>query len=167
VRISTLIATGASVAAAAVVGSLASRPAIQSSWYAQLRKPPYQPPQIVFPVVWPMLYADIAVVSASTIDELHDRGAARKLRAYQGALGLNLVLNGGWSWLFFNRRAFAASAAVAAALAASSADLTRRAIAVRGAGAAPLSLYPIWCSFAAVLSTHIWLLNRRRSRDDG
>ena len=80
------------------------------------------------------------------------------------ALGLNLVLNGGWSWLFFNRRAFAASAAVAAALAASSADLTRRAIAVRGAGAVPLTLYPIWCSFAAVLSTHIWLLNRRRSR---
>jgi len=167
VRISTLIATGTSVAAAATAGSLASRPAIRSSWYARLRKPPYQPPQIVFAVVWPMLYADIAVVSASTIDELHDRGAARKLRAYQGALGLNLVLNGGWSWLFFNRRAFAASAAVAAALAASGADLTRRAIAVRGAGAAPLSLYPIWCGFAAVLSTHIWLLNRRRSRDDG
>jgi translocator protein len=167
VRISTLIATGASVAAAAAVGSLASRPAIQSSWYARLRKPRYQPPQIVFPVVWPVLYADIAVVSASTIDELHDRGDARKLRAYQTALGLNLILNGGWSWLFFNRHAFAASAAAAAALAASSADLTRRAIAVRGAGAAPLSLYPIWCSFAAVLSTHIWVLNRRRSRDDG
>ena len=59
---------------------------------------------------------------------------------------------------------FAASAAVAAALAASSADLTRRAIAVRGAGAVPLTLYPIWCTFAAALSTHIWLLNRRRSR---
>ena len=163
-RISTLIATGTSVAAAAAVGSLASRPAVQSSWYARLRKPRYQPPEIVFPVVWPMLYADIAVVSASTIDELHDRGDARKLRAYQAALGLNLVLNGGWSWLFFNRRAFAASAAVAAALAASSADLTRRAIAVRGAGAVPLTVYPIWCTFAAALSTHIWLLNRRRSR---
>ena len=69
-RISTLIATGTSVAAAAAVGSLASRPAVQSSWYARLRKPRYQPPEIVFPVVWPMLYADIAVVSASTIDEL-------------------------------------------------------------------------------------------------
>ena len=85
-RISTLIATGTSVAAAAAVGSLASRPAVQSSWYARLRKPRYQPPEIVFPVVWPMLYADIAVVSASTIDELHDSGDARKLRAYQAAL---------------------------------------------------------------------------------
>ena len=58
-RISTLIATGTSVAAAAAVGSLASRPAVQSSWYARLRKPRYQPPEIVFPVVWPMLYADM------------------------------------------------------------------------------------------------------------
>lgn len=165
-RISTLIATGTSVAAAAAVGSLASRPAVQSNWYAQLRKPRYQPPTAVFPVVWSLLYADIAVVSASTIDEFHDRGNTRKLRAYLAALGLNLVLNSGWSWLFFNRRAYAASAAVAGALAASSADLTRRAIAVRGAGAAPLGLYAIWCAFATVLSTHIWLLNRGRGRDD-
>ncbi|MGH3635747.1 TspO/MBR family protein [Mycobacterium sp.] len=160
-RVSTLIATGASVAAAAAVGSLASKPAVQSNWYAQLRKPRYQPPAVVFPVVWPVLYADIAVVSASAIDELHDRGDTRKLRGYLAALGFNLVLNGGWSWLFFNRHAFAASAAAAAALAASSADLTRRAIDVRGAGAAPLALYPVWCAFATVLSTHIWLLNRR------
>ena len=164
-RISTLIATGTAVAAAAAVGSLASRPAVQSNWYAQLRKPRYQPPAVVFPVVWPVLYADIAVVSTSTIDELNRRGNTRKRRAYLAALGLNLVLNGGWSWLFFSRHAFAASAAAAAALTASSADLTRRATAIRGAGAAPLGLYPIWCTFATALSTHIWLLNRRRSRD--
>jgi benzodiazapine receptor len=167
VRISTLIATGASVAATAAVGSLASGPAVQSNWYARLRKPRYQPPAVAFPVVWPLLYADIAVVSASTIDELRDRGDTAKLRAYLAALGLNLVLNGGWSWLFFNRRALAASAVLAGALAASSADLTRRAVDVRGAAAAPLALYPIWCSFATALSTHIWLLNRRRRRDDG
>ena len=163
-RISTLIATGTSVAAAAAVGSLASKPAVESNWYARLRKPRYQPPAAVFPVVWPLLYADIAVVSASTIDELHDRGDTGKLRAYLAALGVNLVLNAGWSRLFFNRRAYAASAAAAAALAASSADLTRRAVAVRGTGAAALGLYPIWCAFAAVLSTHIWLLNGRRGR---
>ena len=46
-------------------------------------------------------------------------------------------------------------------LTASSADLTRRAAAVRGAKAAPLGLYPLWCAFATALSTHIWVLNRR------
>ena len=54
-----------------------------------------------------------------------------------------------------------ASAIAAGALAVSSADLTRRAVAVRGAKAAPLGLYPLWCTFATALSTHIWVLNRR------
>jgi len=116
-------------------------------------------------VVWPALYADIAVVSASTIDQLTDRRDEQNRRAYQAALGLNLILNGSWSWLFFNRHYLAASAALAAALTASSTDLTRRAIAVCGARGAGLALYPVWCAFATLLSTHIWLLNRRRGLD--
>ncbi|ORV18148.1 TspO/MBR family protein [Mycobacterium celatum] len=163
-RISTLTATAVSAAGAAVVGGLASGPSVRSPWYARLRKPSYQPPAQVFPVVWPTLYADIALVSASAIDQLHDDHQAEKARAYQAALALNLVLNGSWSWIFFNRHHLAAAAAVAAALTASSADLTRRAVAVRGATGAALGLYPLWCAFATVLSTHIWLLNRRRRR---
>jgi len=46
-------------------------------------------------------------------------------------------------------------------LAASSADLTRRSVAARGKAATPLAAYPLWCTFATVLSSHIWLLNRR------
>lgn len=161
-RISTMLFTAASAATAAVAGGLATAPSVQSEWYARLRKPSYQPPGQVFPVVWPALYADIAVVSASTIDQCDDGHDEQQARAYQAALGLNLVLNGCWSWLFFNRHQLGASAAVAAALTASSADLTRRAIAVRGAAGAPLALYPLWCAFATMLSTHIWLLNRRR-----
>lgn len=161
-RISTFIATAASVTAASAVGGLASAPSVRSKWYARLRKPSYQPPRQVFPVVWPALYADIAVVSASTIDQLHDSDDEKQVRAYQTALGINLLLNGSWSWLFFNRHYLATSAAVAAALTASSADLARRAVAAGGLRAAPLLLYPLWCLFATVLSTHIWVLNRRR-----
>ncbi|MBY0440565.1 MAG: tryptophan-rich sensory protein [Mycobacteriaceae bacterium] len=163
-RLSTLLATTGAVAAASAVGGLASASSVRSQWYAQLRKPTYQPPQQVFPLVWPALYADIAVVSASTIDQLNDEDSKQQARNYQAALGLNLVLNGSWSWLFFNRHYLGMSAALAAALTASSADLARRSIAVRGARATPLALYPIWSAFATVLSTHIWLLNRRRKR---
>ena len=53
-------------------------------------------------------------------------------------------------------------ALTAAALTVSSADLTRRAVAVRQQRAAPLAAYPAWCAFATVLSTHIWWINRRR-----
>lgn len=158
-RASTLAATAASVAATAAIGGLASGPSVSSTWYARLRTPSYQPPRQVFPVVWPALYADIALVSAPAIDELQGRQA----RAYQAALAVNLILNGSWSWVFFNRHRLRAAALVAAALTASSADLTRRAVGVRGVKAAPLALYPLWCAFATVLSTHIWLLNRRRT----
>jgi tryptophan-rich sensory protein len=162
-RISTLAATAGATIVTSVAGGLATA-AKDSAWYEQLRKPRYQPPPQVFPLVWPALYADIATVSASTIDDLRDTDQHAKARAYIAALSVNLVLNGSWSWLFFNRRRLATSAAVAAALTASSADLSRRAVAARPAVGAPLVLYPMWCAFATVLSTHIWLLNRRNSR---
>ncbi len=161
VRATTLVASAAAVVATATVGGLATRPASQSVWYRQLRKPAYQPPRSAFPVVWPVLYADIAAVSAATFDRLRDAGNAPAARSYLGALAVNLLLNAGWSWVFFNRRHLGAAVAVNAALTASSADLARRAIAVRGRRAAWLCLYPAWCAFAFALSTHIWMLNRR------
>lgn len=156
-QIRTLAPTGLAVAATAVIGGLASKPAVESDWYAKLRKPPYQPPRQAFPIAWTSLYADIAVVSAATLDE----SPPEVRRGYIRALAINLVLNGSWSWLFFNRRRLGTSAVAAGLLTASSVDLTRRAAAVRGIKAAPLGLYPLWCAFATALSTHIWALNRR------
>jgi benzodiazapine receptor len=158
-RPSTLAKTAAAVTVTAVAGGLASRPA-QSVWYATLRKPSFQPPRQAFPIVWPILYADIAAVSASTIDQLEDQQQLGKANAYRIALVVNMLLNGSWSWLFFNRRKLGTSAVAAAVLTASSVDLTRRAIEVQAGRAAPLALYPLWTSFATVLSTRIWMLNR-------
>jgi len=159
VQIRTLVPAALAVTATAVVGGLASRPA-QSSWYQKLKKPPYQPPRQAFPIVCPILYADIAAVSASTLDDLERHGQLRERRVYLVALATNLILNASWSWLFFSRRQLGVSAVAAGVLTASSADLTRRAVAVRGRKAAPLAAYPAWCAFATALSTHIWALNR-------
>ncbi len=159
-RARTLIPASMAVAATALVGGLASRPA-DSPWYRSLRKPSYQPPRQVFPIVWPILYADIAVVSSNALDEMERRGQTRQRRHYIAALGVNLVMNAGWSWLFFNRRLLGTSVVGAAVLALSSADLTRRAVTVLGLRAAPLSIYALWCAFATVLSGHVWHLNRR------
>jgi translocator protein len=158
--IRSLASTALAVTATGVLGGLASRPA-QSAWYTTLKKPPYQPPRQAFPIVWPILYADIAAVSASTIDDLDDRGRSDERRSYIAALAANLILNAGWSWLFFSKRLLGTSAIAAGVLTVSSADLTRRATTVRGGRAAPLALYPLWCAFATMLSTHIWILNRR------
>ena len=76
-RPGTLAKSAAAVFVTAGVGGLASRPA-ESDWYAKLRKPWFQPPRQVFPIVWPILYADIAAVSASTIDQLEDQRRPRR-----------------------------------------------------------------------------------------
>lgn len=159
-RPGTLAKSAAAVFVTAAAGSLATRPAVESNWYAKLRKPSFQPPRQAFPIVWPLLYADIAAVSASTVDRLEDQRRPNKANDYRKALALNLVLNGGWSWLFFNRRMLGTSAIAAAALTVSSVDLTRRAVEVRPDRGAALTPYPLWCAFATALSTRIWMLNR-------
>ena len=155
----TLTAATLAVAATAAAGSLATRPT-RSRWYERLRKPRYQPPRQVFPIVWTLLYCDVAVSSAATIDRLTAAGRRDDARRYIRALGMNLALNAAWSWLFFNRHMLKTSALAAAALTISSADLTRRALPAHGPAALALAVYPVWCGFATVLSTDIWCRNR-------
>lgn len=155
-----LVGTALGTAAAAVVGSLASKSAIDT-WYRTIDKPAYVPPDAVFPIAWTSLYTDIAIVSGKTIDTLGDRGDTRAARSYTAALAANLVLNAGWSWLFFKAHKLGPSALAAAALTASSADLARRTAKVSPAAGAALTPYPLWCAFATVLSTDIWRRNRR------
>jgi benzodiazapine receptor len=156
---SILVATTAAVAAAAGAGSIAN-PSRVPSWYNRLRKPSYQPPGVAFPVVWTALYGDIAATSAVAIERFRSTGQHDKANRYAAALGVNLLLNAGWSWLFFRYHKLGASALGAAALAASSADLVRRTAEADTRAGLALSPYPVWCSFATVLSTHIWRLNR-------
>jgi tryptophan-rich sensory protein len=154
----TLIATGLGTAAAAVIGSIASKAGVET-WYPTLKKPSYVPPNGVFPVAWTTLYADIAVTSAGTIDKLRAANPA-ETRTYVTALGTNLVLNAGWSWLFFKAHKLGPSAVAAGALALSSADLARRTAKVNPQAGLALAPYPLWCTFATVMSTDIWRLNR-------
>ena len=95
-----IIGTALATAAAAVVGSMASRSSIDT-WYREIDKPPYVPPDVVFPAAWTSLYTDIAVTSGRTLDRLRENGESGEARAYVAALATNLALNAGWSWLFF------------------------------------------------------------------
>jgi translocator protein len=156
---STLAATTLCVAAAAGTGSIAG-PRRVHAWYSRLRKPRYQPPGGAFPAVWTTLYGDIAATSAVAIDTFRAAGQHDKARRYTAALSVNLLLNAGWSWLFFGYHKLGASALGAAALTASSADLARRTAEADSRAGLALSPYPLWCAFATVLSTHIWRLNR-------
>jgi translocator protein len=156
----TLAATTLAVGATAGIGSVASQPRI-TRWYSRLKKPRYVPPNEVFPIAWTTLYADIAVTSATAIDRLRATGRDDEARKYTIALAANLILNAGWSWLFFRYQKLGASAIGAVVLAASSADLARRTAEADPRAGAALVPYPLWCSFATLMSGHIWVLNRR------
>ena len=156
----TLTATTLAVGATAGIGSVASQPRI-TRWYSQLKKPGYVPPSGVFPVAWTTLYGDIALTSATAIDRLRAAGRHDEARNYTVALATNLILNAGWSWLFFKYRKLGAAAVGAAVLTTSSADLARRTAAADPRAGVALLPYPLWCCFATVMSGHIWVLNRR------
>jgi tryptophan-rich sensory protein len=155
-----LAATTLSVGATSGIGSIASQPRI-TWWYSRLRKPSYVPPNGVFAVAWTTLYADIAVTSATAIDRLRAEGRDHEARNYVVALAANLILNAGWSWLFFKHQKLGASAIGAAVLAASSTDLAGRTVVADPRAGAALVPYPLWCAFATVMAGHIWVLNRR------
>jgi|JI7StandDraft_1071085.scaffolds.fasta_scaffold01443_10 benzodiazapine receptor len=60
-------------------------------WYAALNKAPGNPPGFVFGIVWPMLYALMAAGAFM----------AWRAGAHLGLFFLQLVVNFGWSYLFF------------------------------------------------------------------
>ena len=155
----TLVGTALATATAAVVGGRASQDGVRG-WYTGIRKPRYVPPNAVFPIAWTTLYVDIAATSAAVIDRFRADGENGKARAYMAALGVNLALNAGWSWVFFGQRRLGPAVLAATALAASSADLARRAADADPKLGAALAPYPLWCGFATVMSTDIWRLNR-------
>lgn len=158
-RLARLGRVAAAVATTAGVGSLASKD-VSSAWYAALDRPPIQPPGVAFPVVWSTLYTDLALTTAHALDRLEATGRHDEAASYRRALAANLVVNAGWTWVFFRAHRLGAAVGVAALLAASSADLVRRTARVSPGAAAALAPYPAWCGFATVLSAEIWRRNR-------
>jgi len=146
-------------AACAVVGSVLTNP--QSSWYSDLRKPWFQPPGFAFAVVWTLLYGTTALGAAGTMAKLREQGRTDEADAFRTAHRINLALNAGWSGAFFRSHKLGFATVWAAILAASSADLAKRAKAVSPTDSAPFVAYAAWCSFATVLSAAVAGLNRK------
>ncbi|GAB2931978.1 tryptophan-rich sensory protein [Rhodococcus aerolatus] len=154
-------AVAAGTLATAAVGGLAGSSA-DSPWFRSLDEPPFQPPAAVFPVVWTALYADTAVAATRVLDRLRAQGRDDEARAFATALAANLALNASWTWVFFRAHRLAGATVVAGALAASCADLARRADAASRPAAVALLPYAAWCTFATVLSATLWRRNRGR-----
>ena len=70
----------------------------RDGWYAALEKAPYNPPDIAFAIVWPVLYVLMAVGATIVVAKA---GGLRPAGRAMGLFFTQLALNLGWSWLFF------------------------------------------------------------------
>lgn len=75
------------------------------SWYRELSKPSWTPPDIAFPIAWGILYLLMAVAAWRVY--MADDSALRT--ASLGVYALQLLANAAWSWLFFGRKQIAAA----------------------------------------------------------
>jgi benzodiazapine receptor len=141
--------TVAAVVATAVAGGIGTD--VSSRWYDRLDKPPWQPPGWVFGPAWTTLYALIAVGSSRVLD----RAETDERRAFATALGVNLVLNTGWSWVFFTAKQPRWALAEVLVLEASTVDLLRRAGRVDAKAHWLLAPYAGWVGFATALTASI------------
>jgi translocator protein len=148
-----LALTGLGATASAGVGAAATTP--ESEWYARLDKPSWQPPPIAFPLVWTPLYADIAVVGAAALTALEEQGRGDEAGRLRRALALNLVLNTGWSVLFWRARSPWLATAWCGVLTGQGWSVARRLRRVDPALQRAWAPYPAWCLFATALNASI------------
>ena len=140
-------------AAVAVVGGAGGD--FRSKWYAELRKPAWQPSGAVIGTVWSALYVTIATAGSMLW--------MQRRRASPGVAALFVtqsVLNAAWTVLFTRAKSPALATVDCAALTAVNAGLIAVAWPVRRLAAALLVPYLMWTAFATFLS---WTIYRRNS----
>ena len=153
-----LALTGAASAVSAGLGAVATTP--ESGWYRRLAKPPWQPPPVAFPLVWTPLYADIAATTATALTVLEEQGRSEEADGLRRSLALNLVLNTGWSVLFWRVRKPWLSTAWCGVLTWQGLFVARRLQQVDPALHHAWAPYPAWTLFATALNASIARRNR-------
>ena len=148
-----LALTGAASAVSAGLGAVATTP--ESGWYRRLDKPRWQPPPLAFPLVWTPLYADVAVVMAAALTLLEEEGRREEAEGLRRSLALNLVLNTGWSVLFWRVRRPWLATAWCGVLTGQSLFVARRLQEVDPALHNAWAPYPTWTLFATALNASI------------
>ena len=125
------------------------------TWYQQLRKPSFNPPDWVFAPVWTVLYIAMAVAAWCVWRRLSLGDTRHALSLF----ALQLLLNLAWTILFFGFQqigiALVEIVVLAAVIVATAVAFWRR---DHGAGLLFVP-YLAWVGFAAVLNASIWRLN--------
>ena len=140
---------------AGVVGSIFTSPAI-TTWYAQLQKPSFSPPNWIFAPVWTLLFLLMGVALYFVWSKgLEDK----KVKTALFIFGVQLILNTLWSILFFGLQspfyAFIEIIILWLAILLTIISFSR----ISKAAAYLLLPYILWVSFASILNFSILILN--------
>jgi translocator protein len=144
-----------------LVGGISSAVTIDGLrvWYRTIERPDWNPPDWVFGPVWTTLYVMMGVALVQVV-RTDRRGALVARRAGLGLFALQLLLNFGWSWIFFvNHDLMGALLEILALWLAIAATLVAFAR-VRTAAGLLLVPYLGWVTFATALTAAIWRANR-------
>jgi translocator protein len=146
-----LAAFGAATAGAAWLGARRSRSASRDSWYRELDKPSFTPPDKAFPVVWTALYAMIALSGWRVWCAAPSRQRNRALQLWIS----QLATNAHWSKLFFELRHPLTALGDVVALERIILSYIATARKVDCAAAGLFIPYAAWVAFAGVLNAEI------------
>jgi tryptophan-rich sensory protein len=150
--IAALAAIGSLVAGAAIYGARFSPAHPRTrSWYRRLEKPPFNPPNSVFPPVWTALYALIALSGW----RVWRRPRGRKRSAALALWGGQLIANSAWTKLFFGERRPKAALADIVALLTTIGSYTAIVRDIDRPAAVMMLPYGAWVTFATILNEEI------------
>ena len=124
--------------------------------YSAVEKPAQTPPEIVFPIVWTILYALMAVGAARVWLTEESEEKDKGLKLYVVQLGMNFL----WSILFFNFQAYGLSFFWLLGLLLVIVLMTLTFYKSDRIAAYLQIPYILWVSFAGYLNFMVWLLNR-------
>ena len=136
-------------------GSRATAPNLEP-WYAELAKPSWTPPPVLFPIVWTILYLEMAV--AAWLVWRTKGKTAPKYRALL-AFFVQLALNGGWSWAFFAAQSPGLGLVVIIALLVAIVWTTGEFFRTSWIAGTLMLPYFAWVAFASALNIAIFMMN--------
>lgn len=125
-------------------------------WYPGLTKPSFNPPSWVFGPVWTLLYVLMGLAAFLVWEEgVRSPGVRKALTIY----GVQLLLNGLWSFVFFAAEAPGWAFLELLVLLAFLIWTTVLFFRIRTLAGWLLTPYLLWVTFAGVLNFAIWFLN--------
>ena len=156
-----LVGFGVTVAAAGWFGAQHSPRKLRAKlWYMRLKKPAYNPPSVVFPIVWTALYSLIAVSGWRVWKAEPSPERSRALALWVSQLAANAA----WTELFFGEHQPKLALADVVAMEAMIVGYILNAKDVDRTAAACFVPYAAWVAFATLLNEEIVRLNPKAER---